>query len=68
MSARDKRGPRTLLDADQRRSEVPRGGVHPEQPTGGPGGRAAPEAELATYETANRNPSPLPDEPLPPQD
>lgn len=64
-------------DDDQRRDTdrtlvqppaAPGGGPHPEQPTGGPGGRSTPEAGRATFETANESPSPLPDEPLPPQD
>ena len=49
-------------------AEAPRGGVHPEQPTGGPGGQTVPEAGRTGRATGNDNPSPLPDEPLPPQD
>ncbi len=49
-------------------ADAPRGGEHPEQPTGGPAGQTVPEAGRATFGTANDSPSPLPDEPLPPQD
>ncbi|MEU2613748.1 hypothetical protein ABZ570_19480 [Micromonospora sp. NPDC007271] len=46
---------------------APRGGSKPSPPAAGPQG-TVPEADRATYETANQNPSPVPDEPLPPQD
>ncbi|PSK64073.1 hypothetical protein B0E53_03978 [Micromonospora sp. MH33] len=55
------------VEENERRSDLPRGGVHPERPTGGPAGRV-PEADRATWETGTRKPSPVPDEPLPPQD
>lgn len=62
------RAHRAQIEENERRSDVPRGGIHPEQPTGGPAGRRVPEAERATWETTTRKPSPVPDEPLPPQD
>ncbi len=49
--------------------DAPRGGEHPEQPTGGTGGQTVPEGDRSTYGTSSgASADALPDEPLPPQD
>lgn len=67
MATADDRRPQEPVDVHEGREDAPRGGFHPEEPTGGPSG-TVPEAERATFETRNRSPFPTPDEPLPPQD
>jgi hypothetical protein len=59
----------SMPDQPGQAPEAPRGGLHPEQPTGEAGGyTVSPGERTGAFGTRTESPPSLPDEPLPPQD